>query len=199
MPDRQIITDLLQHYAKLCVIHLIATLQGIPQASITKISVKITHIKYHWNLPGANELIYHHSSVTHICFPEFNAFSSKGRFSLWYQHYQHSWHPQLSKISWILYDSLWQCVLSWLNGVHGKPGLGCIDPCIHMAMISLSGILILEGWCSYGKSKSQHVMVSSLIGMFTLCQYIIDIRAEIMNTISIYRYMCRNHWYYLYI
>ena len=39
------------------VIHLIANLQDIPQASITRISFKITYTQFHENLPGANELM----------------------------------------------------------------------------------------------------------------------------------------------
>ena len=37
--------------------HLMAISQEIPQASITEISLKITYLKLHSNLPGANELL----------------------------------------------------------------------------------------------------------------------------------------------
>ena len=47
-------------------IHLIAILQAIPQPSITRISLEIVNLKFHSNLPGANELT-HWGRVTHIC------------------------------------------------------------------------------------------------------------------------------------
>ena len=37
-------------------IHLSAILQEIPQPSVTEIGLKITYLKFCWNLPGANEL-----------------------------------------------------------------------------------------------------------------------------------------------
>ena len=37
-------------------IHLKASALEIPQPSITKISLKITYLKFHSNLPGANEM-----------------------------------------------------------------------------------------------------------------------------------------------
>ena len=40
-------------------IDLTANSQDITQPSITEINFKITHVKFHSNLPGANELIYH--------------------------------------------------------------------------------------------------------------------------------------------
>ena len=44
-------------------IHLSAILQEILQQSITKISWKITFLKFLWNLPGANELTSCHTSI----------------------------------------------------------------------------------------------------------------------------------------
>ena len=38
-------------------IQIRAISQVMPQPSITKISMKITCLKFHWNFPGANELI----------------------------------------------------------------------------------------------------------------------------------------------
>ena len=40
-----------------CDIHLKAISQNRPQPSVTKISFKITYLKFNWNLPVANELI----------------------------------------------------------------------------------------------------------------------------------------------
>ena len=46
--------------------------QEIHQPSITKISLKMTYLKFHSNLPGANELIHHvvmtHLSVNDCCY-----------------------------------------------------------------------------------------------------------------------------------
>ena len=39
-------------------IHMRAISQEMPQPSITKISLKITYLKFHSNFPGANELKY---------------------------------------------------------------------------------------------------------------------------------------------
>ena len=47
-------------------IHLMAISQEIHQSSVIKINMKITHLKCHYNLPGANELtgnvVSHHCS-----------------------------------------------------------------------------------------------------------------------------------------
>ena len=39
-------------------IHIRAISQEMPQSSITKICLKITNLKFHWNFPGANELTH---------------------------------------------------------------------------------------------------------------------------------------------
>ena len=48
-------------------LHLRAILQETPQPSVTKISLKITYLKFCSNLPGANELKVNLSGTSRIC------------------------------------------------------------------------------------------------------------------------------------
>ena len=57
-------------------IHLRAITKEMPQQSIIKISLKIIHLKYHSNLPGANELSMILSSQIIWFGPCLNVFST---------------------------------------------------------------------------------------------------------------------------
>ena len=50
-----------------CIIHLRAISQMIPQPSIMKISLTMTYLKFHLNLPGVNELIWYLPWVVVFC------------------------------------------------------------------------------------------------------------------------------------
>ena len=47
-------------------IHRGVTSRAVPELPLTTISLKITHLKYHWNLPGPHELT-HLGLELHIC------------------------------------------------------------------------------------------------------------------------------------
>ena len=105
-------------------IHLMLILVEIPQLSITKISLKIACLKFHWNLPGANELAHwgwHFADISRCIFLNENfcvlvslKFIPKGSIgnkSSLFQVMAWQWtgeKPLLEAMITQVYDNVWQ-------------------------------------------------------------------------------------------